>query len=309
MVLLAVLATEQDNFQIKSITELKAVLNSLKSAVILDIETTGFSLEKFADIIEIGAVKLDVERRKVTDIYNQFIRPATATSIPAKISELTRITWKDVANQPYIEEVLPKFYDFIGDLPVVIHNAKFDWVRFLLPAFEMVGLHASNEAICSMMLAKELYPGRGRAGYNLASLCEMYGSKIEGHHRAYVDCKWTASLFLRLLDRYREIHKSDNQNMFNSNTNSVCQTKHIRQVDFSKMRVNRVNGSLSSSKKIGARIYVYTNFGRLHYSVLKHLWTVDELWTDKNAPVQLWGEAVLKSLDMDVEAFTKKFIS
>lgn len=300
---MAVLATEQNDFRVKKITELKPVLTSLKSVVILDIETTGFSLEKFADIIEIGALKLDVDRRKITGVYNQLIRPATATSIPAKISEITRIAWKDVENQPYLEEVLPGFYNFLGDLPVVIHNAKFDWTRFLLPGFRQVGLYAENEVICSMMLAKELYPGLGRSGYNLAALCKMFGSNIEGHHRAYVDCRWTASLFLRLLDKYRETNSLDEQNIFDS----CMPVKHIGQVDFNRMRVNRVSGNKSPSKKIGTRIYVYTNFGKLHYSVSRHVWTVDELWTEKNAPAQLWGNAVLKNLDMDIDKFTKKF--
>lgn len=306
---MAILATEPDSMQIKSIAELNPVLTSLKSVVILDIETTGFSLDKFADIIEIGALKLDVEKRKVTEVYSQFIRPTTATSIPAKISELTRITWHDVENQPYLEEVLPKFYKFIGDLPIVIHNAKFDWSRFLFPAFQRVGLHAVNEVICSMMLAKDLYPGLGRNGYNLAALCKMFGSTIEGHHRAFIDCKWTASLFLRLLDKYKETHTGGSPNLFVQNTNYSSTTKTVSQVNFTQLKVNRVCGNKSPSKKVGARIYVYTNFGKIHYSILRHIWTVDELWTEKNVPAQLWGEAILKSLDMDIEKFTKNFVN
>lgn len=294
-----VLATEQQGFKLKSLTELCPVLNSLNKVVVLDIETTGFSLEKFADIIEIGALKVDIENRKVVSAFSQLVRPAQATSVPAKITELTRITWQQLENKPFIEEVLPIFYDFIGELPVVIHNANFDWARFLLPGFRLVGLHADNEVICSMQMAKELYPGLGRNGYNLAALCKMFGSNIEGHHRAYVDCKWTASLFLKLLDRYREVYPS-----------AACkalETQKISQVDFTQLKINRINGYKSPSKKIGQRIYVNTNFGKLHYSVLKHLWTVDELWTDKNAPVQIWGREILKSLDMDIQAFVKHF--
>ena len=146
----AILATEQQEFQLKTLAELHPVLSNLNEVVVLDIETTGFSLEKFADIIEIGALKLDVNNRKVVSAFSQLIRPTQSASIPAKITELTRITWQQLENQPYIEDVLPVFYNFIGILPVVIHNAKFDWTRFLLPGFRQVGLHADNEVICSM---------------------------------------------------------------------------------------------------------------------------------------------------------------
>ena len=122
-ILAAILATEQQEFQLKTLAELHPVLSNLNEVVVLDIETTGFSLEKFADIIEIGALKLDVNNRKVVSAFSQLIRPTQSASIPAKITELTRITWQQLENQPYIEDVLPVFYNFIGFLPVVIHNA------------------------------------------------------------------------------------------------------------------------------------------------------------------------------------------
>lgn len=297
----AILATEQQEFQLKTLAELHPVLSNINEVVVLDLETTGFSLEKFADIIEIGALKLDVNNRKVVSAFSQLIRPTQSASIPSKITELTRITWQQLENQPYIEDVLPVFYNFIGSLPVVIHNAKFDWTRFLLPGFRQVGLHADNEVICSMNMAKELYPGLGRSGYNLAALCKMFGSSIEGHHRAYVDCKWTAALFLKLLDKYKEIYPYGEQGFVSE------KTRKNAQVDFTQLKINRINGYKSPNKKIGQRIYVNTNFGKLHYSILRHLWTVDELWTDENAPAQIWGREILRNLDMDIDEFVKRF--
>ena len=49
----AILATEQQEFQLKTLAELHPVLSNLNEVVVLDIETTGFSLEKFADIIHV----------------------------------------------------------------------------------------------------------------------------------------------------------------------------------------------------------------------------------------------------------------
>ena len=52
--------SESASGKIKPISELHGLLMSVKEVVVLDIETTGFSPEKHAEIIEIGALRLDV---------------------------------------------------------------------------------------------------------------------------------------------------------------------------------------------------------------------------------------------------------
>ena len=156
--------SESASGKIKPISELHGLLMSVKEVVVLDIETTGFSPEKHAEIIEIGALRLDVERCKVLDKFSTFIHPSDAFTIPPKIQQVTNITWQDVAEAPYIEEVLPDFAAYIGDRPIVAHNATFDWTRFLVPMFRTVGLHMVNDAICTMLLSKELFPGM-KGGY------------------------------------------------------------------------------------------------------------------------------------------------
>ena len=194
--------SESASGKIKPISELHGLLMSVKEVVVLDIETTGFSPEKHAEIIEIGALRLDVERCKVLDKFSTFIHPSDAFTIPPKIQQVTNITWQDVAEAPYIEEVLPDFAAYIGDRPIVAHNATFDWTRFLVPMFRTVGLHMVNDAICTMLLSKELFPGM-KGGYNLKNMCQAYGVDIQGHHRAFVDARYTASLFLKLAQEYR----------------------------------------------------------------------------------------------------------
>ena len=298
----AVLATETERAHLRPIHELHPVLMTAKSVVILDIETTGFSPEKFSEIIEIGAVRLDIEKRAITGMFSCLIQPSETFSITPKITELTTIDWKQVRDKPFIEEVLPDFAKFIGDDPIVAHNAEFDWPRFLVPAFCTVGLHATNEAICTMLLAKELYPGRGRKGYNLESLCEMFGHEMVGHHRAYVDCKWTASIFLRMLDEYREQHIDDDIiTMYSSEFPPNPLPSSIPYVDFSDMRVTRVSYSPGQSKRHGPKIFVNTNFGKIAYSARRRLWTVKNLWTDRNAPAQVWGRNILRLLNTDAE--------
>lgn len=301
------LATEAKPERLKTIQELHPILMSTNEVVVLDIETTGFSPDKFAEIIEIGAVRLDINKSAIAGGFHQLIRPSNLFNIPPKIQELTHITWPQVEDAPYIEEVLPAFAQFLGDDPIVAHNALFDWPRFLVPAFRSVGLHATNEAICSMNLAKALYPGRGKSGYNLEALCAMMGHAIEGHHQAFIDSKWTASLFLNMINEYRSRYATENPSMFNSAAQSNQPPSKVGYVDFSELKVLRVAYNKGQSKRHGPRIYVSTNFGCLVYSVRRHLWTVVDLWMRENAPVQQWGAQVLKILRMDASEFEKAY--
>ena len=89
--------------------------------VVFDIETTGFSNTN-DKITEIGAVK--IENFKVVDKFSELINPQK--DISYKIQELTGITNDMVKDKPTIDEVLPKFIEFIGDSVLVAHNAEFD---------------------------------------------------------------------------------------------------------------------------------------------------------------------------------------
>ena len=299
------------NPQLETIESLHPILMEMEECIILDLETTGFSLERHAEIIEIAAVKLDITKKKITNKFKTFVRPSNLFSIPKKITEITRIAWADVENAPYIEEVLPKLAQFIGDLPVVAHNAGFDWIRFLLPSFERVGLHATNHCICSMRLAKKVLPNRGRDGYNLESLCGLYGYDIEasGHHDALVDTIATASLFIRLLKEYRrqmEADGADSCQLVQKGTGCPAPSR-IPVVDFKKLNIRRISPYEGISKKAGPSIYVTTNFGKVCYSVRRQLWTCVDLWTGSNAPVQLWGQHILRCTGMDMPSFVERY--
>lgn len=299
----------EDNIpgKLKSIDELHPLLMSIKEVVVLDIETTGFSLDKHAEIIEIGALRLDVEFSKVIGSFSTFVRPANAFTISAKITQVTNIAWDDVVNAPYIEEVLPKLANFIGGSPIVAHNANFDWTRFLVPAFRTVGLHMVNDAICTMLLAKKLYPKRGSTGYNLESLCNMYGVSVSGHHRAFMDCRYTASLFIKLIQEYRCQDAADSQESVLVKVNTYSSPAPPAQSEFSHMRVFRVSYYKGPSKRHGPSFYVTTSLGCICYSARRRVWTVIRLHSDLDAPAQIWGSWVLHTLGLDADSFVQKY--
>lgn len=293
--------------KLKSIDELHPLLMSVREVVVLDIETTGFSPDKHAEIIEIGALRLDIERKKVVKQFSTFVKPANSFTIPPKITEVTNITWADVEDAPYIEEVLPKFAAFIGERPVVAHNAAFDWTRFLVPIFESVGLHMVNDAICTMLLAKKLFPGRGAAGYNLEAMCNMYNVSVDGHHCARVDCRYTASLFLKLLQEYCTRHMASSQATMLEKPSVYNWPVPPAQAEFAQMRIFRVSYNKGISKKHGPRFYVTTSLGVICYSSRRRLWTVVRLRSPFNVPAQTWGRWVLHILNMDADTFVQSY--
>ncbi|WP_150541142.1 PolC-type DNA polymerase III [Clostridium perfringens] len=154
--------------------------------VVFDIETTGFS-SKNDKIIEIGAVKL--KDGEIVDSFSTFVDPKV--NIPYKITELTSITQNMVNGQPTIDEVLPKFMEFIGDSVLVAHNAAFD-VGFIKKNLMDMGKTLKNPVMDTVPLARYLYPDLKKVKLNLVA--KHLGISLENHHRAVDDAKATAEI-------------------------------------------------------------------------------------------------------------------
>ena len=154
--------------------------------VVFDIETTGFS-SKNDKIIEIGAVKL--KDGEIVDSFSIFVDPKV--NIPYKITELTSITQNMVNGQPTIDEVLPKFMEFVGDSVLVAHNAAFD-VGFIKKNLMDMGKTLKNPVMDTVPLARYLYPDLKKVKLNLVA--KHLGISLENHHRAVDDAKATAEI-------------------------------------------------------------------------------------------------------------------
>ena len=160
------------------------------SYIIFDTETTGLK-DQFDQIIEIGALKyIDNE---LVEEYDVLINPKI--DIPEIITSITGITNDMVEHEKTIEQVLPEFIDFIGDLPVICHNAPFDI------GFINTNLKRKNEAIDTVELAREYIP---RAyNYKLETLKKYF--KLDfGSHRSVEDCKTTNYIYQECKKRAME---------------------------------------------------------------------------------------------------------
>mgnify|MGYP000762701630 FL=1 len=90
--------------------------------IVLDVETTGLDYKK-ERIIEFAAVRL--ENGVIKDKYETLINPQQ--HIRKSSMAVHGITEEMVADQPTEEEAMPGIFEFIGDYPIVAHNAIFDY--------------------------------------------------------------------------------------------------------------------------------------------------------------------------------------
>lgn len=191
--------------------------------IIFDIETTGLSF-KHDKITEIGAVK--VKNGKIVDRFSALINPEV--KIPPKIVKLTGITDEMVKNKPTIDKVLPEFINFIGDNPVVAHNASFD-TSFIKEFCNKLNLSFLNPIVDTLSLSRILLPKLKRHKLNI--LAKHFKITLNNHHRAVDDAEATGEIFIRLLSLLKEknISKlSEINNLPKDNINySKLDTYHI----------------------------------------------------------------------------------
>lgn len=102
----------------------------LSDYIVFDIETTGYS-RTHDRIIEIAAISYSYGKKKAE--FHSFVNPEML--IPSEITALTGISQIDVIDAPLIEEVEQAFLNFIGDSPLVGHNAVSFDIPFLSAHF------------------------------------------------------------------------------------------------------------------------------------------------------------------------------
>ncbi|HZG61055.1 MAG TPA: PolC-type DNA polymerase III [Anoxybacillus sp.] len=160
--------------------------------VVFDVETTGLSAV-YNTIIELAAVK--VKNGEIIDRFTSFANPHHPLSITT--IELTGITDDMLKDAPDVEEVLQKFYEWIGDSVLVAHNATFD-IGFLNAGFKKIGLgKVTNPVIDTLELARFLYPEL--KNHRLNTLCKKFDIELTQHHRAIYDAEATGYLLIRML--------------------------------------------------------------------------------------------------------------
>ena len=172
----------------------KSLLLFPEDYTVVDIETTGFD-PMFDEIIEVAGIKY--RGRNEVGRFQSLVKPDDG--IPDYITALTGITNEMVADAPGIEDVLPRFLEFIGEDIVVGHNVHFD-VNFIYDYAEDFELKPfSNDLVDTLRLSRRLYPEL--QSHKLSALAAHFGVEPDGEHRALADCVTTQKC-LSAMDAY-----------------------------------------------------------------------------------------------------------
>lgn len=164
--------------------------------IVLDTETTGLNPSDGHRIVEIGCIEL-VNHLPTGKVYHTYINPER--DVPAEASAISGITTEFLYPYPIFSKICKDFLAFLGDSPLVIHNADFD-MKFINSELSMVshpGL-PQERAICTLKMARKLFP---RAPASLDALCRRFQVDLSERtkHGALLDSELLAKVYLELI--------------------------------------------------------------------------------------------------------------
>lgn len=163
---------------------------------VLDIETTGLSY-RTEKITEFGAIK--IKNGEIIDTFECFVNPEKP--IPYEVIKVTHITDDMVRDAETIEQVLPKFLEFIGDDVLVAHNANFD-IGFIRHFAELQGYKLDNTYIDTLALSRDMFPDYKK--HKLGLIADHLGIRVDVAHRALDDVKTLVKVFEVMLKNLKE---------------------------------------------------------------------------------------------------------
>lgn len=165
--------------------------------IVFDTETTGFDPAKGDKIVEIGAIRIYDKMRTndPKDTFHLLVNPER--DIPQEVVKVHGITNEKVKDAPVFKDIADDFLAFIGDAPLVAHNASFD-MKFLNAELQQIGVSAlQNEVVDTLPIARRQFPG---ARATLDALCSRFEVDLSERtfHGALLDSQLLADVYLHL---------------------------------------------------------------------------------------------------------------
>ncbi len=176
--------------------------HSASRQIILDTETTGLSPSNGHRIVEIGALEL-YNLHPTGETFQVYLNPGR--EIPEESIRIHGITNERVAGEPGFSEVVEDFLAFVGDAPLVIHNAPFD-MGFLNHELSLIGHPelTGHPVIDTLQEAKRRHP---RQRNSLDALCKRYD--VDNSHRtlhgALLDAEILAEVYVAMLGGHQTV--------------------------------------------------------------------------------------------------------
>lgn len=164
--------------------------------IILDTETTGLDPAKGDRIVEIGAIEL-INHVTTGKTYHVYINPER--SMPAEAQAVHGLTDAFLEQKPVFSAIVQEFLDFIGDAPLVIHNASFD-IAFINAELGYLGKEMidASRIIDTLAIARRKFP---MAPVSLDALCKRFGinTSHRSKHGALLDSELLSLVYLELV--------------------------------------------------------------------------------------------------------------
>ena len=163
--------------------------------IIFDTETTGLDPRAGHRLVEIGCIEL-IDRRESGRTFHAYFHPER--DMPAEAEAVHGLSIQFLSDKPLFAARVDELLEFLGDAPMVAHNAAFDFgfvnaelARAGRPALDM------GRMCCTVQMARKMHPG---AKHSLDALCTRYG--IDRSHRikhgALLDAELLAHLYIEM---------------------------------------------------------------------------------------------------------------
>ena len=189
---------------------------------VLDLETSGGSPRLGAGITEIGVVK--VKGGQVLGTFQSFVDPGH--SLPVFITQLTGISDEMLISAPFIDEILPTLFDFLGsadETVVVAHNSPFD-LSFLKAAAKAHEMDWPDYlTVDTARLARAVLDRDEVINCKLSTLADFFGATTSPNHRALEDAMATVDVLHGLIERLAgfDVHSFEQMRNFPSRKKRV----------------------------------------------------------------------------------------
>ena len=164
--------------------------------IVLDTETTGFDPATGHRVVEIGCVEL-INHMRTGEYFHAYLNPER--NMPAEAFVIHGLSDEFLKDKPRFAAVADEFIGFLGDAPLVIHNAGFD-IGFLNAELERAGrpLIGRERLVDTLLLARRKHAG---ASNRLDDLCVRYAidHSRRTKHGALLDAELLAEVYVELI--------------------------------------------------------------------------------------------------------------
>lgn len=164
--------------------------------IVFDTETTGLDPKTGDRMVEIGCVEL-YNRVPTGETYHAYFNPER--DMPAGAEAVHGLSASFLSDKPLFKELASELIDFLGEAPLVAHNAGFDF-GFLNAELTLIGMDpvCMTRMVDTVAIARKRHPG---AKLSLDALCTRYG--VDRSHRvkhgALLDAELLAQVYVELL--------------------------------------------------------------------------------------------------------------